>query len=118
MASDFFRIVQDPAVTVIELFIPEQLDSSEFDRINEGLLAAFSGKAHGQWVLDLSNLTYVGSSVLGLMVNIRQRVKLAGGRLALCGMSQRLLRVFQTCCLERLFVIKSDRAEAVKALAR
>ena len=53
-----------------------------------------------------------------LMVNLRQRVKDAGGKLALCNMSSRLLRVFQTCSLERLFIIKSDREEAVKAVER
>ena len=117
MASEFFRIQQDGSVNVVELSLPQQLDSEEFDRLNEALLAVFGKQPGGRWVLDLSGLSYMGSSALGLMVNVRQRVRDAGGRLALCGMSPRLLRVFQTCSLERLFVIKSERAEAVRAVA-
>jgi anti-anti-sigma factor len=103
---------------VVELHLPEHLDSGEFDRLNEAMLKVFAEQPDAAWVLDLSRLSYMGSSVLGLMVNVRQRVKEADGRLALCGMSPRLHQIFRTCCLERLFVIKPDRAGAVRAVAR
>ena len=41
-------------------------------------------------MLDLTDVVYMGSSVLGLMVNVRQTIKSAGGKLVLCGMSERL----------------------------
>src|SRR5689334_12161380 len=113
MAVNFFQVLEEQAVSIVELALPEQLDSGEFDRLNEALLEVFARRPDGQWVLDLSNLSYMGSSALGLMVNLRQRIKEGGGKLALCGMSPRLLRIFQTCCLERLFIIKSARADAV-----
>lgn len=65
-------------------------------------------------VLDLSRLAYVGSSVLGLLVSVRQTVKEAGGRLVLCGLSERLMQIFRTRSLERLFVIRRSREDAVK----
>lgn len=122
MSLDFFRISQeqdrDQSIRVVELTLPEALDSGEFDRLNESLLQVFAEEPDGLWVVDLSRLSYIGSSVLGLLVNLRQRVKDAGGGLALCGMSPRLLRIFQTCCLEKLFVIKPDRAAAARAIRR
>ena len=118
MASEFFRIIQEQSVNVVELSLPQHLDSGEFDRLNESLLALFGKQPGMGWVLDLSGLMYMGSSVLGLMVNVRQRVRDAGGRLALCGLSPRLLRIFPTRLLERLFVIKSDRADAVRGVWR
>ena len=120
MVTDFYRIHPDadePSVNVVEVSLPTHLDSGEFDRLNDALLAVFTNVGGGRWVLDLSGLSYMGSSALGMMVNIRQRVKDGGGRLALCGMSPRLLRIFQTCCLERLFTIKQARADAVRAIA-
>jgi anti-anti-sigma factor len=69
-------------------------------------------------VLDVSRVDYMGSSALGLMVNVRQRVAKSGGRLALCGLSPQLLRIFRTCCLERLFHISKTRAEAIEAVGR
>ena len=118
MATDLFRLNSEGPVQVVELSLPSQLDSEDFDRVNDALLSLFDQKPEGRWVLDLSALEYAGSSALGLMVNIRQKVKQAGGKLALCGLSPRLMGIFKTCCLERLFVIKSLRADAVRALAR
>ena len=118
MATDLFHLKSEGPVHVVELSIPEQLDSEEFDRLNDALLALFAEKPAGRWVLDLSRLAYMGSSALGLMVNIRQKVKQGGGKLALCGLSPRLMAIFRTCCLERLFTIKGLRADAVRAIAR
>jgi anti-anti-sigma factor len=100
-------------VRVIRLLLPETLDSSEFERLNESLLSLLSEQPGGAWVLDLSELSYVGSAVLGLFVNLRQRVKQSNGRLVLCGLSDRLLQIFRTCSLERLFVIRRSQDEAI-----
>jgi anti-sigma B factor antagonist len=116
MAKDLFHVTQEQSANVVELALPQTLDSGEFDRLNESLLGRIGTEPHGRWVLDLSNLSYMGSSALGLMVNIRQRVKQADGRLVLCGMSPRLVQIFATCCLERLFTIRNTRQEALRAI--
>jgi anti-anti-sigma factor len=96
--------------------LPESLDSEEFDALNESMLRTVEEKAADRWVLDLSSVNYMGSSVLGLMINFRQHIKSGGGRLALCGLSPRLMQIFHTCCLERLFTITKTRHDAVRLL--
>ena len=116
MAEELFEVsTAGPAggVRVIRLLLPESLDSGEFERLNESLLTLLAEQPSGAWVLDLSHLSYVGSAVLGLFVNLRQRVKQGNGRLVLCGLSDRLLQIFRTCSLERLFVIRRSQDEAV-----
>jgi anti-anti-sigma factor len=115
MSEPLFSVMQEGPVHILELRLPTHLDSGEFDRINDAVLAALAAQPAGRWVVDLSSLTYAGSSLLGLMVNARQRVLEEGGRLALCGLSSRLMRIFTTCCLERLFDIRNSRAEAIRA---
>ncbi len=56
--------------------------------------------------------------MLGLMVNIRQVVLKAQGKLVLFAMNDRLVRIFETCCLERLFTIVPGRAEAIRHATR
>lgn len=112
--AELFQVQQIGAVRVIELWLPEHLDSDEFGRLNESLIEAAGGGPERPLVLDLSRLAYAGSSVLGLLVNVRQKVKETGGRLVLCGLSDRLLQIFRTCSLERLFVIRRSRQEAVE----
>lgn len=117
MAEDFFQISQVGPANLVTLTLPQSMDSNEFDRLNDEILAIFGSSPRARWVLDLSGLNYMGSSALGLMVNIRQRIKQGGGELVLCGMSQRLHQIFQTCCMERLFRITRSRDDALRLLA-
>jgi len=116
MATDLVRMTTERAANVIDLTLPESLDSDEFDRLNQSMLEAVRGGSGG-WVLDLSAVDYMGSSVLGLMINIRQRIKSDGGTLALCCMSPQLMQIFHACCLEKLFTITRTRPEAIRAVA-
>ena len=108
----FIRRVVDGPVRVVELHLPGVIDSEEFDGLNAALLIEVG--SGGRCVLDLTPVEYMGSSMLGLMVNARQRVKVAGGRLVLCGMSPWLVQTFRTSSLDRLFVTAVTREEAVR----
>ena len=116
MAQELFQITATEKATVVALSVPHVLDSTELDQLNVRLLGIIAEKPHGRWVLDLSRLAYAGSAALGLMVNVRQRVLDAGGRLVLCGLSPRLVQVFRTCCMERLFTIRGNQNDALRAV--
>src|SRR5687767_14897708 len=116
MPQELLKLSDLGEVTVVELFLPDALDSTEFDRLNEGLDDVFRDRTGGRWILDLSNVVYMGSAALGLMVYSRHRVKSQDGKLALCQMSPRLHQVFKACCLEKLFTIEKTREDAAKAL--
>jgi anti-anti-sigma factor len=135
MSQDLFRVTLEPSpepdapgrgrgaggalpVRVVELSLPLSLDPHEFDRLNEHLLKTLGEHAADRWVMDLTRALYMGSAVLGLMVNIRQVIKTGGGKLVLCGLSDRLVQVFQTSCLVRLFVIARTRSDAVRIVGR
>lgn len=112
------RVIPGPAVTVVELNLPEVLDSAEFDRLNDAVRSAVDADAARGWVLDLSGVTYMGSAVLGFLVNVRQRVRDGGGRLVLCGVSPRLGQTLRACSLERLLVVEPTRDAAVARAKR
>jgi len=114
--SQLLKISNHKSVNVVELALPDDLDSTEIDRLNEGLAALFADQTATNWVLDLANVQYMGSAALGLMVNIRFRVKSMSGQLALCHMSPRLHQIFKTCCLEKLFTITRTRDDALKLM--
>ena len=116
MPAELLKVSNQQSVNVVELFLPDDLDSAEFDRLNTDLYAIFSEQPEARWILDLAQVQYMGSAALGLMVNIRQRVKTMEGRLALCHLSTRLHQIFKACCLERLFTITRTREDAIKAM--
>ena len=115
VTTDLYKLSKAGTINVVDLTLPHTLDIQEFDRLNESILALVRAEPEGQWVLDLSRLSYMGSAALGLMVNLRQQIKQSGGRLVLCGLSPQLLHIFKTCCMERLFKIVKSRADAVAA---
>ena len=114
--ADFFRIESQQTLHVVELFLPELIDPLEFDRLNDAMLAALAERADEKWVLDLGRVHYMGSAMLGLMVNVRQRIKSGGGALVLCAMSPRLQDIFRACSMERLFTIVRSRRDALLRL--
>ena len=114
----YCRVSVQDNVGVMELELPIIVDASEFDRLNEMVVAAADGQPGGRWVLDLSNVKYIGSAMLGLMVNVRQRIKSGGGKLVLCGLSAQLGKAMAACSLHTLFVMTETRAQAVRIAAR
>ena len=115
MSANLYKHSKAGTVNVVDLTLPPTLDIEEFDRLNESILELIRGEPEGQWVLDLSQLSYMGSAALGLLVNLRQQIKQSGGRLVLCGMSPQLIHIFKTCCMERLFKIVKGRKDAIAA---
>lgn len=114
MPQDFFCIHSIEGAHVLELALPEMLDSFEFDSLSEKLLGHIKSNGASRWIIDLSSVSYMGSAMLGLMVNLRQQIRSGGGQLVLCSMPATLLQIFHTCCMERLFVIAKNRADALK----
>jgi anti-anti-sigma factor len=115
MSANLYRLSKAGSVNVVDLTLPNSLDIDEFDRLNERILELIRSEPEGQWVLDLSQVAYLGSAALGLLVNLRQQIKQSGGRLVLCGLSPQLMHIFKTCCMERLFKIVKSRPDAVAA---
>ena len=114
MPHRHYKVSQDQGVHVMELTLPIVVDPSDFDKLNDAIGDATDSAGAERWVLDLHSVEYVGSALLGLLVNLRQRIKSAGGKLVLCGLSDHVNKALQTCSLHNLFTITPGRAEAVK----
>jgi anti-sigma B factor antagonist len=113
MSGDLFHITHEQSANVLQLVLPPTIDTMEIDDLIEAVLDELASRGEQRWVVDLSRAEYLGSSMLGLFVNMRERIRQAGGTLVLCGMSPQLLQIFKTCCLERLFTIAKSRADAL-----
>lgn len=114
IARELYKYSKEGNANVIELALPDTLDSSEFDRLNEGMLDLIAPAADKNWVIDLTASHYVGSAVLGLLVNLRQRIFAARGRLYLSGLSPRLAEIFHATSLERLFTLCRTKSDAIR----
>ena len=113
--TDLVNFLPGNDANVVELHLPQTLDSADFDALNDSFHTILQDRSQQKWVIDLSAVTYMGSAMLGMLVNVRQQIKAGGGRLLLCGLSGPLMTIFKTCCMERLFTIVKDRKAAMKS---
>jgi anti-anti-sigma factor len=118
MSNDRFHISAEDSVQILQFSLPSMMDIVEVDHLIEAVLKQLEINGNLRWVVDLSRTDYLGSSMLGLFVNMREKIRHAGGVLVLCGMSPPLTRIFRTCCLERLFTIAKSRADAMALVSR
>jgi len=117
MAEQVIRILEERSIGILEFRLRPDSDALALESLMETISAEMESRTLGAWVVDLTQVSFLNSAGLGLMVNIRQKVRQSKGRLALCGLSPRLIELFHSCCLERLFLIVKTRSEAMKALA-
>jgi anti-sigma B factor antagonist len=68
-------------------------------------------------VVDLSDVTFIDSTALGVLMGGVRRVRTAGGAMALVVTSRAVERVLSITGLDRVFTIHATRAAALESLA-
>jgi pSer/pThr/pTyr-binding forkhead associated (FHA) protein/anti-anti-sigma regulatory factor len=74
----------------------------------------FEIKAFDHLVIDLANLNYFGTELIGVMIRLARAVTNFGGRSAFCAPSPRMLEVLESMRLTKLWPIFASRAEALE----
>jgi anti-anti-sigma factor len=64
-------------------------------------------------IVDFHRTDYCGSTALGLLVELRQRVQSRKGRMLLCGVSAHEREIFAVTRLDSLWLVCSSREEAL-----
>ena len=66
-------------------------------------------------VVDLSQVTYIDSSGLAVLIEAMQNVGRYGGQFALCGLQEGVRPIFEIARLDQVFQIYPDTASALTA---
>jgi anti-sigma B factor antagonist len=67
-------------------------------------------------VVDLSSVSFIDSTTLGILMRTRKRLSPLRGRLLLVCTDQNILRLFEITALDRMFEIYPTRADALAQL--
>jgi anti-sigma B factor antagonist len=68
-------------------------------------------------IVDLSEVTFIDSMTLGVLLGAMKRVKPGGGRLCVVVQDANIRRIFEITLLDRVFAVFDDREQALAALA-
>ena len=69
-------------------------------------------------VVDLSEVTFIDSMTLGVLLGAMKRVKPRGGRLCVVVRDTNIRRIFEITLLDRVFALYDGREQAIDDLAR
>jgi anti-sigma B factor antagonist len=106
------RTVNDIVVVVIE----GRLDANTSGALEARFLQLVE-EGRTRFVFDLSNLAYVSSAGLRVLLVAAKKMKAVKGSLALIQMTENVKEVFDMSGFSAIFTIYATEAEAINALA-
>jgi anti-sigma B factor antagonist len=74
------------------------------------------GRGASQLVIDLSDVSFIDSTTIGILMRTRKRLAPLGGRVLIVTADRNILRLFEITALDRLFELYSSRTDALEDL--
>jgi anti-anti-sigma factor len=116
-ATPQLRISQEGGVTVTSFRSASILDAGTIQAIGDELETLIQSGEHARIVIDFSEVRFLASHALGMLLKLRGKADPAGAKLAFAGMRPELTKVFKIANLDRLFTFYPDRDKAIAGIA-
>jgi anti-anti-sigma factor len=113
-ARHWLEAEQIGRVTVVTFTQRELLEEAIIQAVGEQLLALVEDHNCPRLILNLSTVKRLSTMVLGKLIALHNRVRTAGGRLALCGINPEIRGIFEILNLTRLLPIYVEEQEALQ----
>lgn len=108
-------IVQDRDGEVVIVKLKGRLDSSAAAGAEAGFAAVLAGEPP-HLAVDFTELDYISSAGLRVLLILAKRVQQMQGKIALFGLRDNVREVFSVSGFDRIFAIAADRAAVVAAV--
>jgi len=108
------RSIQD--VTVVSFDEARLLDASQIQTIGNELYRLVDALSCRKLILDMSQVQFLSSGAVGVLINLRNKLAALKGQLAICGVRPELLKVFELMKLQKVFTFCRDEREALEKL--
>lgn len=92
------------------------MDQQQADQLMAALDSELS-KGHKTVILDLSELQYMNSTGLNILINVLTRTRNAGGDTLIAGVSNSVRQLFVVTKLDTVFIMTSSVEEAVAKIS-
>lgn len=109
------RIAEDRGASVVSLRNTPVLDTEAVQALGRDLYALVDVEKKTRLVLDLTEVRFIASQGLGVLLTLRRKADKAGAKLVLAGVQAELLRVLHITGLDKLLPVFGTVGEAVLA---
>lgn len=94
------------------------LDALQIDEIGEELYELVEQKDRKKLVLDFSNVKFLSSSALSVLITLHKKAVQLKGQVILCDLRDDLKKVFEITRLDKMFTFCPSREEALAVFGR
>lgn len=81
------------------------LEKRVFSLINEG---------NSKLILDLSDINYINSSGLRMLLSIKKQIKTVSGKFIVCSLSSEVMEIMKICGFDHVLDLASNQEEAMR----
>ena len=74
------------------------------------------GRGASDLLIDLSEVSFIDSTTIGILMRTRKRLAPLGGRVLIVTSDRNILRLFEITALDRMFEIYARRADALEEI--
>jgi anti-sigma B factor antagonist len=100
--------------TVVTITDEKVLEDEDVKALEESIMPLVDGPVN--LIIDFSNVRFLSSAVLGLLIRISKRAVEQNGKLKLCGIGPRIFEIFKITRLDEIFDIYEDAKKAMASL--
>ncbi len=103
--------------TIVTFTEEKILEERDIRVLQESIMSVVNQAEGINLVLDFSNVKFLSSSVLGLLIRVSKKVYGSDGQLKLSNIAPKIYEVFKITRLTKIFDIYDDVAGAIESLA-
>jgi anti-sigma B factor antagonist len=102
--------------TIISFTDEKILEEKDINSLQESIMSVVEQAEQINLILDFSNVKFLSSAVLGLLIRISKRIYEHNGQLRLCNIDPKIYEIFKITRLTKTFDIYKNIESATKDL--
>ena len=102
-------------ITIVHFMEKSLLDMVVAEELKRNLLNLVSEGAE-KMIINFSNVDFMSSSFISVLIVVHAQMESAEGQLRLCGLAPSLLKLFEMTNLDRMFKILATEGDAVRSM--
>jgi anti-sigma B factor antagonist len=104
--------------TIVTFTDEKILEEKDVQALQETIMSVIESAPGGiKLILDFSNVQFLSSAVLGLLIRISKKVYENDGQLKLCSINPKIYKIFKITRLTKIFDIYEDIESATESLS-
>jgi len=104
--------------TIVSFTDEKILEEKDINSLQESIMSVIEQTEQINLILDFSNVKFLSSAVLGLLIRISKRIYEHNGRLRLCNIDPKIYEIFKITRLTKTFDIYKNIESATKDLSQ